>query len=311
MIRELSIKFVNFIYLVDNFFIMNVCRIQKNILPLSAKKDSDHVIVYWFMTFKEYYTSEDRMSMHGVWKELFNLFIDLRDESYPHTDDEGNEWHAVELDKYLFINIVRTLYEKLNTPNSRCLVKEYFWQVSTLNSIYNGIKVLAKNNRITIYGYKMKTYDKYIIFGGLYYVLYKTQNELVEPNVVEKVKQIALHPQAGFPNYFHFFADKLNDNTDTLNALNTQTATNTTHSKKEFPFFRTDVHALSAIQNEWEKALLLPTKSAFVRYLIERSTASGHFNFDGMGHEQIAQLLNDAQTTKTITKSDVNNATRG
>lgn len=263
------------------------------------------------MIFQEYYTSVDRISMTGIWKELFNLFIDLRDMSYPHTDDDGNEWHVVEIDKYLFINIVRTLYEKLNTPNSRCLVKEYFWKVSSLNSIYNGIRVQSKNQRMTIWGYKMKTYDKFIIFGGLYYVLSKTRDELVEPTVVEKVKQIALHPEAVFPNYFHFFADKLNDTMIAPNALDTQISANTTLSKKELPFFRTDRHVLSSIQNEWEKALLLPTKSAFVRYLIDRSSATGYFNFDGMGHEQIAQLLNEAQSNKRITKSDVNNATRG
>ena len=78
------------------------------------------------MTFQEYYTSEDRISMTGVWKELFNLFIDLRDESYPHTDNDGNEWHVVEIDKYLFINIVRTLYEKTQYTQFKVLSERIF-----------------------------------------------------------------------------------------------------------------------------------------------------------------------------------------
>lgn len=161
------------------------------------------------MKYKEHFSAQMRTQMTDVWKEVFNLFTDLRDEKYAYVDEKGYEWHNIKLDEYRFINIVKTLYEKLNTPNSRCLVKDFHDQLSPA-SISKHRFCLEKDNQILCYtDSRITEYERNIIFGGLYYVLYKQQESLKEPNVVEKVKQIACKNGIPFLHYFYYFEEAL------------------------------------------------------------------------------------------------------
>ena len=161
------------------------------------------------MNYKEHFSAQMRTQMTDVWKEVFNLFTDLRDEKYAYVDEKGYEWHNIKLDEYRFINIVKTLYEKLNTPNSRCLVKDFHDQLSPA-SISKHRFCLEKDNQILCYtDSRITEYERNIIFGGLYYVLYKQQESLKEPTVVEKVKQIACKKGIPFLHYFYYFEEAL------------------------------------------------------------------------------------------------------
>ena len=54
------------------------------------------------MRFKRYFDSKERTQMEGVWKEVYNVFIDLRDWSYAHIDENGHEWFDLKLNSFLF-----------------------------------------------------------------------------------------------------------------------------------------------------------------------------------------------------------------
>ena len=161
--------------------------------------------VYFIMLYKKYFDPKDRTQMTGVWKDVFNLFTDLRDESYEHIDGEEQAWHDIKLNEYRFINIVRTIYEKLNTPNSRCLVKDYHHQLSRAEISKDGFREEQGNQIIRYCNSHITEYERNIIFGGLYYVLYKQRESLVEPEVVEKVKQIACANRIPSLHYFYYF----------------------------------------------------------------------------------------------------------
>lgn len=162
------------------------------------------------MRYKEHFSPQMRTQMTDVWKEVFNLFTDLRDEKYAHFDEEtGYEWHNIKLDEYRFINIVKTLYEKLNTPNSRCLVKEFHDQLSPAAISKHKFR-LEQGNQILCYSdSRITEYERNIIFGGLYYVLYKQRESLKEPTVVEKVKQIVCRKGIPYLHYFYYFEEAL------------------------------------------------------------------------------------------------------
>lgn len=161
------------------------------------------------MTYKEHFSAQMRTQMKDVWKEVFNLFTDLRDEKYAYVDEKGYEWHNIKLDEYRFINIVRTIYEKLNTPNSRCLVKNFHDQLSPAAISKNRFR-LEKSNQIICYAdSRITEYERNIIFGGLYYVLYKQRESLQEPTVVEKVKEIGCRKGIPHLHYFYYFEEAL------------------------------------------------------------------------------------------------------
>lgn len=161
------------------------------------------------MLYKKYFDPKDRTQMTGVWKDVFNVFTDLRDESYEHIDEEGQAWHDIKLNEYRFINIVRTIYEKLNTPNSRCLVKDYHHQLSRAEISKDGFREEKGNQIIRYCNSHITEYERNIIFGGLYYVLYKQRESLLEPEVVEKVKQIACANRIPSLHYFYYFEEAL------------------------------------------------------------------------------------------------------
>lgn len=163
------------------------------------------------MIVKEHFTPRNCAQMGDVWYDVFNHFVDLQDNSHPYIDENGNEWFYVKFDKYLFINIVKTLYEKLNTHNSRHLVKELHDQLRP-SVIQKERFCIAKVDKLQCNTDSHITeYERNIIFGALYYVLYRQQDVLVEPSVVEKVKQHALYPNNPYPHYVDYFIDKLSE----------------------------------------------------------------------------------------------------
>lgn len=261
------------------------------------------------MVFKEYFKAKERASITGVWKEVFNHFVDLRDDSYPHTDEQGQEWHTIGLNAYLFLNIVRHLFEQLNAPNSRTLVKSFYDNLSISSIKIAGLHMLTDKYRFT-YAYQFENYDRTIIFGGLYYVLCCMRGELVEPDVVEKVKQFGYHRDDHFTHYFTYFEKRVHSLDNHQIQQDAQNNTESSPTAHILPFFRTNVYAASAIQKEWEKALLLKTKTGVIRYLLNRSGSSGYFNFDDLGYAQIANLLSEHQSKYSFTAKDIENVKR-
>lgn len=163
------------------------------------------------MTYKEYFSPQKRTQITGVWKDVFDLFTNLRDNTSARIDEQGYEWHDIKLDIYRFINIVRTMYEKLNTPNSKCLVKEFHDQLSRA-AISRDRFCLKKGNQIICCNNSHITeYERNIIFGGLYYVLYKQQASFVERGLAEKVKAVACKERIPHLHYFYYFENALSN----------------------------------------------------------------------------------------------------
>lgn len=163
------------------------------------------------MIVKEHFTTRNYAQMDGVWYDVFNHFIDLQDTCRPDFDEDGNEWFYVKFEKFRFINIVKTLYEKLNTRNSRHLVKELHEQLKPAEIRKNKFCIAKVDKLECDPDSHITEYERNIIFGALYYVLYKQQDELVEPSVVEKVKQQALYPGNPYPHYVNYFVNKLSE----------------------------------------------------------------------------------------------------
>lgn len=161
------------------------------------------------MRYKIHFIEQQLSQMTDVWKEVFNLFIDLRDESYAHIDESGQEWYCIKLDEFVFINIVKTIYDRLNTPNSRSLVKKEFDALSPASISRDYFQIIKGNEITKIINSHITEYERNILFGGVYYVLSKQKKSLAEPSVVEKVKQIICYKGNPSVHYFLYFEEAL------------------------------------------------------------------------------------------------------
>lgn len=73
-------------------------------------------------------------------------------------------------------------------------------------------------------------------------------------------------------------------------------------------FFRTDCHAITAIEKLWNEALQLPTKTKVIRFLQQYDHTDGYFRLNHLSYPQRAQLLNEAQDKFLFRAKDFENA---
>ena len=73
-------------------------------------------------------------------------------------------------------------------------------------------------------------------------------------------------------------------------------------------FFRTDCHAITTIQQIWQQALQLPTKTKVIRFLLQHDHTDGYFHLNHLTYQQRAQLLNEAQDKFCFKAKDFENA---
>lgn len=86
-------------------------------------------------------------------------------------------------------------------------------------------------------------------------------------------------------------------------------AEETTQSAPAIPaFFRTDAHAITAIEQLWKQALALPTKTKVIRFLLQHDHTDGYFHLNHLSYQRRAELLNEAQDKFIFKAKDFENA---
>lgn len=260
------------------------------------------------MRFKRYFDYKERTQMEGVWKEVYNVFIDLRDWSYAHIDENGHEWFDLKLNSFLFLNLVRELYERLNQPNSRGLVKPLHEELSRSNIALKGLQEIGDKYG-AIWACGIQEYERNIIFGGLYYVLRKQQAALLEQGVPEKVKEIVCSRGISHLHYFYYFEELLLA-TPALSAQPAQEllekAEEECKKADELPsLFCLDLHAASAIESKIREAVNINSKTqACVNlYALQQE---GYINLNQYASDdERARVLNQHQDRHIFNADDV------
>lgn len=74
-------------------------------------------------------------------------------------------------------------------------------------------------------------------------------------------------------------------------------------------FFRTNAQSITKIQDKWQEALGITTKTGVIRFVKSHDYSTGYFKLSGT-YEQLAVAFNEAQDKFEFTANDFENANK-